>query len=62
MKTYAKNKVNINEITPENKLEDYFYYLARKVGSAANKSKSAKNLFTLFIFSLCILNIKIYIN
>jgi hypothetical protein len=49
MKTYAKNKVNINEITPENKLEDYFYYLARKVGSAANKSKSAKNLFTLFI-------------
>lgn len=56
MKTYAKNNVNIKDITPENKLDDSFYYLALSVGNAANKSKSAKNLlnfcipFTIFLY------------
>jgi hypothetical protein len=57
MKTYAKNNVNIKDITPENKLDDSFYYLALRVGNAANKSKSPKNLlnfcivFTIFLYS-----------
>lgn len=34
---------------PENKLEDYGYYLALRVGLAANISNSAKNFFTFLI-------------